>query len=223
MAGGGDACAFGGDEVVGLAGGLEGDVVEEDIGELLEGAGEIAEAGFPGGLVDGKGWRGWEEIGFGNAVAGFDGEVAGGVFFFGSDLLLGFDFEEAVEGFGVAAIGGEPEAAGEGGAVVGEGEGDGGECGVAVVAVGVVLVGAAEADLDVGDATAAFAGGGDGSVLGADVDAFCVGDGVADEVGPGLLGGVGAEGAHGAVEFRVHGVDEYVVSGGRGCCWGDGG
>ena len=48
--GGGDVGAFGGDEVVGFGGGLEADVIEEDVGELLEEAGEVAEAGLPGGL-----------------------------------------------------------------------------------------------------------------------------------------------------------------------------
>ena len=84
------------------------------------------------------------------AVCGCLGaEVGGGVFFLGADLLLGLDLEVAVERAAVAAVGGVPERARDGVAVVGEGERHGGERAVAVVAVGVVLGGAAEADLDV--------------------------------------------------------------------------
>ncbi len=157
VAGCGDLCAFGGDEVVGLGGGLEGDVVEEDVGVLLEEAGEFAQAVLPGGAVDDQDGR-WREHG---CCGFFAGEVGRAVFFLGADLLLGLDLQVAVEGLAVAAVGGEPEAAGEGVAVVGEGERDGGEGAVAMVAVGVVFGGGAEADLNVGDAAAALVGADD--------------------------------------------------------------
>ena len=110
----GDAGALGGDEVVGLGRGLERGGVGEDVGELGEEGGELAEARLPrgadlaslassgglGGRTDLRGWLG--------------GEVGGGVFFLGADLLLGLDFEIAVEGAGVAAVGGEPEASARG-------------------------------------------------------------------------------------------------------------
>ncbi len=109
---------------------------------------------LPGGAVDVERGR-WGKDGGGAAgLGGLGAEVAGDVFFLGADLLLGLDFEVAVEGSAVAAVGGVPEAAGEGGAVVGDGERDGGEGGVAVVAVGVVLGGRADADLDVSHAAA---------------------------------------------------------------------
>ena len=113
----------GGDEVVGLGGGGHADGVEEDVGELLEEAGELAEAVLPGGPVDderrarGAGWR-WAV-----GLVGLGAEVGGGVLFLGADLLVGLDLEVAVDGSAVAAVGGVPEAAGDGGAVVGEGEG----------------------------------------------------------------------------------------------------
>lgn len=101
-----------------------------------------------------------------------------------------------------------------------------------MVAVGVVLGGASDADLDVGNAAVALGGTGDGTVLGADADAFGVGYGIADEVGARLLDGVGAafsgaEGGHGAVEFGAHGFDEGDVrtrfdgTGGDDVWWGD--
>ena len=129
-------------------------VLKKTSGNCLKMRGELAQAVLPGGAVDDEGGRreartcGW--LGF---VAG---EVGGGVFFLGADLLLGLDLEVAVERFAVAAVGGEPEAARDGGAVVGEGQRDGGEGAVAMVAVGVVLGGRAEADLDIGDAAAAL-------------------------------------------------------------------
>ncbi len=52
VAGSGDLGALGGDEVVGFGGGFERDVVEEDVGVLLEEAGELAQAVLPGGAVD---------------------------------------------------------------------------------------------------------------------------------------------------------------------------
>ena len=179
--GGGDACSFRGDEVVGLGGGLHSDGVVEDVGVLLEERGEIAEAVGPCGL----GFLGQIERraggkeGFDGAL---DGEVGRGVLLLGANLLVGLDLEIGVESAGIAAVGGEPEGAGEGGAVVGEGEGDGGEGGVAVVAVGIVFGGGADADLDVGHAAAHLVGGGDGAEAGGDGDGVGVGDGVADEV-----------------------------------------
>ena len=56
-----------------------------------------------------------------------------------------------------------------------------------MVAVGVVFGGAAEANLHVDHAAAALVRAGDGAVLRGDVDAVGVGDGVAEEVGLGLL------------------------------------
>ncbi len=56
-----------------------------------------------------------------------------------------------------------------------------------MVAVGVVFGGSAEADLNVGDAAAALVGTGDGAELGGHDDGVGVGDGVAEEVGLGLL------------------------------------
>ncbi len=109
MIGSRDLCTFGGDEVVGFGGGFERYVVEEDVRVLLEDGGEFAKAPLPGVAVDDQGWRGGKQLcrGF------FAGEVGGGIFFFGTDLLLGFDFEVAVERAAVAAVGGEPEAAGQ--------------------------------------------------------------------------------------------------------------
>ncbi len=163
------------------------------------------------------------------AVAGcLFGEVGGGVFFLGADLLLGFDLEEAVEGAAVAAVGGEPEAAREGFAVVGEGQRDGGEGGVAMGAVGVVLGFVAEPDLHIGGAVAALVEAGEGAELGVHADRVSVRDGVADEVGFGLRlgfsfcvrGGRGAaERAHGAGEFGLERLHEDGVGpgdGGRG-------
>ena len=225
VAGSGYAGALRGDEVVGLGGGAHADGVDEDVGELLEEIGDLAEAGLPGGAVDVEGRRCGKDGAGAAGLGGFGAEVAGDVFFLGADLLLGFDFEEAVECPAVTAVGGVPEAAGESGAVVGDGERDTGEGGVAVVAVGVVLGGGADADLDVGHAAAGFGGGSDGSVLGCDANAVGVRDGVADEVGLGLSGGVGggAEGGHGAMALGVHGLEEDTVGGwlggGRG---GDG-
>ncbi len=60
--GGSDFSAVGGDEVVGLGGGLKGDVVEEDVRILFEDAGELAEAILPGVAVDDQGWSGWKQI-----------------------------------------------------------------------------------------------------------------------------------------------------------------
>ena len=119
------------------------------------------------------------------------GEVGGAVFFLGAHLLLGLHLQEAVERLGVAAIGGEPEAALDGVAVVGKGQRDGRQGAGAMVAVGVVLFGGADAELNVGGAAAALAGEGDGSELRGQVEVVGVGDGVAEEVGLGLLGGVG--------------------------------
>ena len=51
VAGRADAGAFGGDEVVGLVRGLQADGVVEDVGVLLEEAGELAQAVLPLGLV----------------------------------------------------------------------------------------------------------------------------------------------------------------------------
>ena len=208
VAGCGDFSSFRGDEVVGLGGGLKGDVVEEDLGILLEDAGELAKAILPGVAVDDENRRGREQI-IGRLV--FIGEVCGTVLFFGADLLLGLHLEVAVEGFGVAAVGGEPEAASEGGSVVGQGERDGGECAVAMVAVGVVLGWGAEANLDVGDAAATLVRGNDGAKLRGHGNAVGVGDGIAEEVGLGLLGGIGrvvSEGVHRAMQLGLHGVDE---------------
>ena len=56
-------------------------------------------------FVDGEGRGGGEEV-----VGGLlGGEVGGDVFLLGADLLLGFDFEEGIEGASVASVGGEPE------------------------------------------------------------------------------------------------------------------
>ncbi len=52
VAGSGYAGALRGDEVVGLGGGAHADGVDEDVGELLEDVGDLAEAGLPGGAVD---------------------------------------------------------------------------------------------------------------------------------------------------------------------------
>ena len=74
--------------------------------------------------------------------------------------------------------------------------------------------GGAEADLHVGDAAAALVGADDGAELRRHADAVGVGDGVAEEVGLGLLAGVGrcvAERAHGAMELGLHGVDQDRV------------
>ena len=122
---------------------------------MLEDAGELAQAVLPGSAVDDQSRR-WREHG---GCGLFAREVGGGIFFFGANLLLGLDLQVAVERFGVAAVGGEPEAAREGVAVVGEGERDGREGAVAMVAVGVVFGGGAEADLHVGHAAAALVRG----------------------------------------------------------------
>ena len=55
--------ALGGDEVVGLGGGLELDLVGEDVGILREEAGEFAQALLPGGAVDDQGGRRREQVG----------------------------------------------------------------------------------------------------------------------------------------------------------------
>ena len=55
VVGGGDAGALGGDEVVGLVGGREVDAAEEDVGVLLEEAGELTQACLPRGLICGRG------------------------------------------------------------------------------------------------------------------------------------------------------------------------
>ena len=189
-------------------------------GYCLKRAGEVAEAVGPDGFcgfVEVERGAGGEELPGG----GLDGEVSRGVFLPGADLLVGLDLEVAVEGAGVAAVGGVPEGPGEGFAVVGEGEGDGGEGGVAVVAVGVVFGGGADPDLDVGHAAAALVRGGEGAEAGGHGDGGRVRDGVADEVGARRLGGLGrsrglggaAEGGHGAGEFGLHGVDQDGVGG----------
>ncbi len=147
-----DAGAFGGDEVVGLVGGLEADGVVEDVGELLEEGGELAQAGLPLGAVFHERCAGGESgvDGDERGVGGLFGEVGGGVFFFGADLLLGLDLEEAVEGAAVAAVGGVPERVRERGGVVGERQRNGGEGGVAMVPWVLSWASVAEADLDVG-------------------------------------------------------------------------
>ncbi len=229
VVGGADAGAVGGDKVVGFVRGLEADGVVEDVRELFEEAGKLAQAGFPLGAVLHDGRARGELCVFGNdGVRGrFFGEVVGGVLFPGADLLLGFDLEEAIEGAAVATVGGVPEAVGESFAIVGEGQRDGGEGGVAMVAVGVVLLLVAEPDLDVGGAAAALVEAGEGAELGVHADLVGVRNRVADEVGSGLrlglAGGVrgrrgGAERAHGAGELcfeRLH--EDGVGFCGSGC------
>jgi len=56
-------------------GGLERDVVEEDVGVLLEEAGEFAQAILPGGAVDHQSGRRWKQLSRGF----FGGEVRGAV------------------------------------------------------------------------------------------------------------------------------------------------
>ena len=68
-------------------------------------------------------------------------------------------------------------------------------------------------------------GAGDGAELRGHADAVGVGDGVAEEVGLGLLGCVGcvvAEGGHGAVQLGFHGVEQDYCRGRFGdlrCCY----
>ncbi len=147
--------------------------------------------------------RGGHDVGLGGLLA----EVGGDVFFLGADLGLGFDAEQGVERLAVAAIGGEPELAGDGVAIVSERKADRGERAVAVVAVGIVLVGSAEAHLHVGDALMFGSGTGDGSELRGDGELCGVGYVVADEVGLWLLGAA-AERLHGARQLRLHGVHQ---------------
>ncbi len=85
-------------------------LLKKTSGYCLKMAGELAQAVLPGGAVDDESGRWREQVGYGL----FAGEVGGGVFFLGADLLLGLDLQVAVERFAVAAVGGEPEAAGEG-------------------------------------------------------------------------------------------------------------
>ena len=79
--GSGDAGAFGGDEVIGFGGGGEADGVEEDVGKLQEGGGDLAEAGLPGGGIDGERRRGREDGGGAVGVVGLGAEVSGDVLF----------------------------------------------------------------------------------------------------------------------------------------------
>ena len=91
------------------------------------------------------------------AVCGFSSaEVGRLVFFLGAHLLLGFDLQVAVKRARIAAVGGVPERARNGVAVVGEGKRHGGQRAVAVVAVGVVLGRGAQADLHVDQADSGF-------------------------------------------------------------------
>jgi len=75
---------------------------------LLEEAGEFADAVLPGGAVDDQRGRRRKQL----CRWLFGGEVWGTILLFGANLLLGLDLQEAVERLGIAAVGGEPEAAG---------------------------------------------------------------------------------------------------------------
>jgi len=198
------AAAFGGDEVVGLIGDLELHHIAEDVGILSEDVGELSDALLPRSAVD-------FEFGRSNELRGlglFAREIGRGIFFLRTDLLLGFDFQVAIEGAGVASVGGVPEGAGDGFGIIRERERHAGEGAVAMIAVGVVLCGAAEADLNIDDAVVGLGGIEDGSVLGGDGVRDAIGDRIAEEVRLGFLLVALAEGRHGTFQLGIQGGNE---------------
>ena len=116
MAGRGHARALGGDEVVGLVGRLKLDLVGKYVGKLREELGDFAQALLPRSAIDDQRRRRGKQV----RLWLFHAEVGRGVFLFGAHLLLGLDLEVAVERAGIAAIGGVPERARDGVAVVGQ-------------------------------------------------------------------------------------------------------
>ena len=189
--------------------GLENRHVVKDVRITAEDGGDLAQARLPCGAVDGE--RRCRGQDFCLGVLG--GEVGGGVFLFGADLLLGLHLFERVESLAVAAVRGEPQAALDGGAVVGERQRDSGERAVAVRVMRVVERGRAEPYLDIGRARMRGVRGGDGAVLCGDGHVLCVIDGVAEVVGL-LRGGLRVIGRRvtelrdGAVKFGVHDLEE---------------
>ena len=240
MAGSGDAGAIGRDKVVGFIGGLQADRVVEDVGKLLELAGDLAQTLLPRGFILHQRGAGREFGVYRNQRLDgrFLGEVRRGILFLGADLLLGLDLQITVKRTSIATIGGEPEAARDSFGIVVERKLHGGQGAVAMRAMGVVLVRCTQPNLHVRAAATALRIAGERAELRRHLHVFDIRNGIADEIRPGLrlcLGvrlrfrvglrrrwGRGAKRVHRPVQFRLHHLQQdrvYLGRFHRGTLW----
>ena len=196
--------------------GLQRDHVVVDGGVLAENRADLAQALLPRGAVEVQRRGRRQQI-----VTGlFAGEVGRGVFFLGADLLLGLHLLECIERVAIAAVGGIPERALNGHAVIRKRQREGGERAGAVRVMRVVERRRADTYLHIRCARMARARVCDGAVLRGDYDVLRIGHGVADEVGllwsflAGLCGRI-AELGERAVHLVFHRLHEDWIAVGR--------
>ena len=196
------------DEVVGLIRRLELDLVGKYVGKLREQTGDLAQPLLPSRAVDDQCGRGRQQV----RLRLLRAEVRRGVLLLGAHLLLGLYLQIAVQRARIAAIGGVPQRARDGVAVVVQRKGKRGQRAVAVVAVRVVFRRAAQPHLHIHRTHAALVGAGDRAVLRRNAHRRRIVHRIADEVGLGLLRGsgpIGPQRRHRPLQLRAQRVDQH--------------
>ena len=206
-----DARTFGGGKVVRLILRGEHDGVLIDIGKFAENGGELLHSLLPGRAINHNRRRR-----LGNRdLRSFLTEVGRAVLFLGAHLSFGLHAEVVVESCTIASVGGQPQRAGQGLAIIIQRQLQAVHGCSAMGSVGVVQLGIAESHLHIGHANVVDGTVDHRAVLGANRDLAGIADRIAQKVGRQLLvglrlsGRLSAKRGEGAMQFGGHGIEQH--------------